>query len=118
MSRRTDRVAEQVRAELARLLRQEATDPRIHLVTLTRVDVSPDLRNARVWWSTLATDDAEAAEEVQDGLDSAAAFLRRRLAQELPLKRVPALDFRYDASMVQGAETLALLREVGDGPAE
>ncbi len=58
------------------------------------------------------------AEPVQEGLESAASFLRRRLAQELPLKRVPALDFRYDSSMVRGAETLALLREIGDGPAE
>ncbi len=118
MTRRTERVAEQLRAELARLLREEATDPRIRLVTLTHVDVSPDLRNARVWWSTLATDDAALAEPVQEGLESAASFLRRRLAQELPLKRVPALDFRYDSSMVRGAETLALLREIGDGPAE
>ncbi len=114
MTRRTERVSEQLRAELARLLREEATDPRIRLVTLTRVDVSPDFRNARVWWSSLDADDEEAAEPVQDGLESAASFLRRRLAQELPLKRVPALDFRYDPSMVRGAETLALLREIGD----
>ena len=114
MSRRTERVAEQLRAELSRLLREEATDPRIRLVTLTQVDVSPDLRNARVYWSTLATDDEEGAEPVQEGLESAASFLRRGLARALPLKRVPALDFRYDPSIVRGAETLALLREIRD----
>jgi len=118
VTRRTERIAEQVRAELARLLREETTDPRIKLVTLLAVDVSPDLRNARVWWSTLQTDDPEAAEPVQEGLESAAAFLRRGLARSLPLKRVPALEFRYDPSIVRGAEMMALIREVDDGPAE
>ncbi len=118
MTRRTERVAEQLRGELARLLREETTDPRIRLVTLTRVDVSPDLRNARVFWSTLATDDEEEALPVQEGLKSAAAFLRRGLARALPLKRVPALEFRYDPSMVRGAETLALLGEIEDGSAQ
>ena len=118
MSRRTERVAEQIRAELARLLREDTTDPRIRLVTLIHVDLSPDFRNARVHWSTLSTDEEEAAEPIQQGLESAASFLRRGLARNLPLKRVPALEFRYDPSIVRGAETLALLREIQDGSAE
>ena len=65
MSRRTERVSEQVRAELARLLREEVSDPRIGLVTLTRVDVSADFGNANVFWSALPTkgdrDDRERA---------------------------------------------------------
>ena len=116
MSRRTERVEEQLRAELARLLRAEVADPRIDLVTITRVDVSPDLRNARVYWSRLGTEaEAEseaAADACGDGLASAAAFLRRRLAQLLPLKRVPALDFHYDPSVALGSRTLELLREL------
>jgi len=114
MSRRTERVGEQLRGEIARLLRQEVTDPRIGLVTLTRVDVAPDLANARVYWSILGGD----AEATGRGLESAAAFLRRRLAAALPLKRVPELRFRRDPSLEAGDRTLAVLREeTGDGPA-
>lgn len=116
MSRRTDRVAEQIRAELARLLRAEVSDPRVGLITLLRVDVSPDLRNAYVFWSRLDTSDAEKLRESADGLASAASFARARLAQLLPLKRVPALEFRYDPSLKLGDRTLATLRELDDGP--
>jgi ribosome-binding factor A len=103
LTRRTDRINEQLRSEIARILRTEVTDPRVRLVSLTRVDVSPDLRNARVLWSVLdkapmPDDDQvpDADPDVQDGLDSAAGFVRRRLAQALPLKRVPALQFHFD----------------------
>ncbi len=120
-SRRSERVGEQIRAELARLLREEATDPRIGLVTLTRVDVAPDFSNARVYWSRLAAPRAaetpEAEEATQAGLDSAAGFLRSRLAGLLELRRIPELHFLHDPSLAAGAHTLALLRELRDGDA-
>jgi len=116
MSRRMERINEEIRGELARLLREEATDPRIGLVTITRVDVSPDLHNALVFYSPLElTEDRDDEPEAGAGLESAAPFLRRRLAQLLPLKRVPALQFRYDPSLAQGDRTLALLKEIEDG---
>lgn len=121
MTRRTERVGEEIRAELSRLLREELTDPRVRLVTLTRIDVSPDLRNARVYWSRMDVAPAagEATEaETQAGLESASGFLRRRLAQALPIKRVPALQFRHDPSLTLGAETLGLLQELRGGPEE
>jgi ribosome-binding factor A len=120
VSRRTERVGEQIRAELARLLREEATDPRLRLVTLTRVDVSPDLRNARVYWSRMQASEAaeDAIIDTEEGLDSAAGFLRRRLAAALPLKRMPELRFRHDPSLALGDETLSLLREIRDGAPE
>jgi ribosome-binding factor A len=120
-SRRSERVGEQIRAELARLLREEVTDPRIGLVTLTRVDVAPDFSNARVYWSALASrphaaDPGVAADPAtQAGLDSAAGFLRSRLAHELRLRRIPELRFLHDPSLAEGAHTLALLRELSDG---
>ena len=120
-SRRSERVGEQIRAELARLLREEVTDPRIGLVTLTHVDVAPDFSNARVYWSALAARPRAADEgstpdpAVQAGLDSAAGFLRSRLAHELPLRRVPELRFLHDPSLAEGAHTLALLREIEGG---
>ena len=85
MSRRMERINEEIRGELARLLREEATDPRIGLVTITRVDVSPDLHNALVFYSPLElTEDRDDEPEAGAGLESAAPFLRRRLAQLLP----------------------------------
>ena len=115
MSRRTERIGEQIRAELARLLREETTDPRIGLVTLTQIDVAPDLSNARVYWSLLASKDSDALSASEAGLTSAAGFLRHRLARVLDLKRIPELRFRYDASLAQGDATLSLLREIRDG---
>ena len=93
-------------------------DPRVRLVTLTRVDVSPDLSNALVYYSVMGDDDPDTIEAVDDGLHSAAAFLRRRAAGALPLRRMPALRFRYDPSLVLGTETLALLRETPMGEEE
>lgn len=121
MSRRSERVGEQVRAELARLLREEVGDPRIGLVTLTGVDVAPDLRSARVYWSVVdaragdAEAEAEGVEATARGLARAARFLRRRLAESLPLRRVPELRFRHDPSLALGSRSLALLREIEHG---
>ena len=114
MSRRMARISEQLKGEIARILREEAKDPRLGLVTLTRVDAAPDLSHALVFWSALDADDEEAIESVQDGLDSAASFVRGRLARELPLKRVPQLRFRFDPSLALGSDTLSLLRSISD----
>jgi len=116
VSLRNERIAEQVRAELSRLIREEATDPRISLLTLTRVKVSPDLSTATVFWSPLKLDDEldEGVEpaEVSQGLESAAGFLRSRLAAALSLRRTPALSFRHDRSIEEGSRTLALIRSL------
>ena len=113
MTRRTERVAELLRGEVAQCLRREASDPRVRLVTLTRVDVAPDFSQALVFWSHL---DPEAdTDDAQRGLDAAASFLRGRLARTLSLKRVPKLVFRHDRSIAEGAATLALLKEISDG---
>ena len=123
MTRRTERVGEQIRDVLARLLREAVTDPRIGIVTLTRVDVAPDFSNARVYWSALARqprapDEGVAPEAgTEAGLASAAGFLRRGLARELPLRRTPELHFVHDPSLAEGAHILALLQEVRDGSA-
>jgi len=117
MTRRSERVGEQIRGELARLLREEVQDPRIGLVTLTRVDLSPDLRQARIDWSVLSKDASGPIPdpEVAEGLASAAGFLRRRLAMRLSQKRVPELHFHHDASLALGASTLDLIRKVKQG---
>ena len=81
MSIRSERVAEQIRAELDQLLRQETSDPRVGLLTLTRVKLSPDMSTATVFWSPLAADPEDPIEEIAEGLVSATGFLRGRLAR-------------------------------------
>ncbi len=116
MSRRTEKIGEQLRSEIAMLLVREVTDPRIQLVTLLRVDVAPDLSSALVFWSRVETPDAPSIEDVQAGLDSAAPFLRRRLAQEIELRRMPVLLFRYDPSLEKGDAMLSLLKNLRNDP--
>ena len=117
-SRRLERVSEELRAEIARVLREEVADPRVAMVTVLRVDASPDLRNALVLWSRIEFEGGPQIEAIEAGLASAAGFVRRRLAQELPMKRMPALTFRYDPAIEAGDRTLALLRELSDEPTE
>jgi ribosome-binding factor A len=117
-SRRLERVSEELRAEIARVLREEVADPRVAMVTVLRVDTSPDLRNALVFWSRIERKGGPEIESIEAGLASAAGFVRRRLAQELPLKRMPAFTFRYDPAIEAGDRTLALLRELSDEPTE
>jgi ribosome-binding factor A len=123
VTRRSERIGEAIRAELARLLHEEVTDPRIGLVTLTRIDVAPDLSHAKVYWSCLDAlpvgERAPAAErerEAARGLASAAGFLRTRLARTLTTRRVPELRFVHDGSLAAGAETLRLLKEIERDP--
>ena len=113
MTRRTDRVAELLRAEIARVLHRDAQDPRLALVTLVRVDLAPDFSNAGIYWSTL--DPKHEVEDIQAALESAASFLRARISKSVQLKRVPELRFRHDPSLAKGSETLSLLREISDG---
>ena len=112
MSWRLERIGEQIRGELSRLVRDEVSDPRIGLLTLTRVEVAPDLSAASVFWSPLDAVREAGLETVSAGLASASGFLRKRLADELSLRRTPELRFRHDPSIELGAETLKLLRSL------
>jgi ribosome-binding factor A len=94
---RPDRVADQVRAELATLITRELHDPGIGFVTITRVQVSPDLQQARVFFTVLG--DATARKNSERALERATPFLRRQIGQRLRLKRVPELKFHYDESI-------------------
>jgi ribosome-binding factor A len=94
---RTDRVGEQIRRELAELVRLEVKDPRVRLVTLTEVDVAADYSHAKVFYTTLEDQAA-----VQRGLDRASGFLRSQLAQRIKLRIIPQLHFVYDAAIERG----------------
>ncbi|MFP6565224.1 MAG: 30S ribosome-binding factor RbfA [Myxococcota bacterium] len=115
MSRRTERVAELLRAEIAMALREDVTDPRIGLVTLTRVDVAPDMSHAIIGWSALEVDAEGRVAEIKAGLDSAAGHLRSAIAKRLELRRMPELRFRHDSSIALGDKTLEVLEHLSDG---
>src|SRR4029079_7058884 len=100
---RPDRVADQIRSELASLLAREVHDPGIGFVTLTRVQVSPDLHVARVMYTVLG--DAKARESSGRALGRAATFLRRQIGSRLRLKQAPELRFIYDES-VEGQDRI------------
>jgi len=107
---RRRRVAEQVREALARALREDVRDPAVGFLTLTGVDLSPDLRHARVFVSTLTQD--ESRDAALAALNKSAPFLKRVLARTAGLRFVPALEFRFDPTLESGARIEALLRDV------
>ena len=111
---RPDRVADQLRAELATLLTREVHDPGIGFVTLTRVQVTPDLQQARVFYTTLGDDKARA--NSGKALSRAASFLRRQIGSRLRLRRVPELIFTYDESIAGQDRIEQLLHEIHAEP--
>jgi ribosome-binding factor A len=106
-SNRTDRVAEQIRRELADLIVRDLRDPRIGLVTISDVDVSPDLAHAKVFFTVIGAPPAEAA----DGLNTAAGHLHNLLFKRLAMRTVPRLRFVHDASVEHGFEIDRLIDE-------
>jgi ribosome-binding factor A len=107
---RPNRVADQLRSELADLLSREVHDPGIGFVTLTRVQVSPDLHSARVFYTSLGNDAARRA--TARALERAAPFLRRQIGGRLRLKHVPAFSFIYDESIAGQDRIEQLLNEL------
>jgi ribosome-binding factor A len=113
-NRRADRVAEAIRVEIATFLTEGVKDPRvIGFVTVTGVDVTQDLRHARVYVSVMGSDSERAA--TLDGLSSLSAHLRSRLARSLRLRFAPEIEFRYDPTVERAARIDALLTQVKDG---
>lgn len=107
---RTRRVGELVKRELAALIASELNDPRVGLVTITAVDVTKDLRQARIHVTGLGSKD-----EIQssvNALNNAAGFLRRSLSRNMEMRVTPTLRFSYDASIDRGMAMSALIERV------
>ena len=111
---RPDRVADQVRGELGLLLTREVHDPGIGFVTVTRVQVSADLQQARVFYTVLG--DEKARRSSERALERAVPFLRRQLGARLRFKRVPELKFLYDESIAGQDRIEQLLNEIRTNP--
>lgn len=113
--RRTKRIAELIRRELSLLLGREASDPRFHGLTITTVEVTADLRQARIY---VVLPDGESSSKTLNALEKAAGFFRHGLGERVHLRCVPELHFYIDESLERGAKILSLLDQVKDGNAE
>jgi ribosome-binding factor A len=107
---RPDRVADQIRSELAMMLAREVHDPGLGFVTITRVQVSPDLQHARIFYTALGDDKARG--NTAKALQRATPFLRRQIGTRLRLKRVAELEFLYDQSIAGQDRIEQLLNEI------
>ena len=109
--RRTQRFNELLRQKLSTLLLRRVRDPRLSSVTITEVDVTADLRTARIYVSLL-DDEEETRQEVLNSLQGAAGFLRRELAHLLEVRHTPELIFRLDESTRYGERIDQLLAQI------
>lgn len=111
MSRRTERLSVLFRSEISELIHDELRDPRITgLISVTQVDVSPDLENATVHVSVMG--DADEQKSSLAALAHAAPWMRRELLQRIHIRRIPALVFELDRTIEEGARILDLMRKV------
>jgi ribosome-binding factor A len=119
---RIRRVAEQIRGELSKILRDEVGDPRIGLVTITRVKLASDLGAATIFYSPLGEDPDEARRvELDRAMRQVTSFLRRTLSKRVKLRHTPELRFVFDDSIAEGSHTLDVLRSLDirdEDPAE
>jgi ribosome-binding factor A len=106
---RKDRVSEQVRRELADLIRTELKDPRVGMVSITDVEVTADYAHAKVYFSTLAG--SENVSVVMEGLQRSSGFLRRELGKRIRIHTTPQLHFVFDQSLERGADLSKLIQE-------
>lgn len=103
-------MADQVRSEIALMLSRDVRDPGIGFVTITRVQLSPDLQQARVRYTTLGDDKARA--NTAKALQRAAPFLRRQLSVRLRLRRAPEITFLYDDAIAGQDRIERLLNDI------
>jgi ribosome-binding factor A len=109
-SQRPTRVGDQIREEIADLLAREVHDPGIGFLTITHVNVTPDLQQARVYYTTMG--DEAARRQSRQALERAAPFLRRQLGRRLRLRRVPELQFFFDESIERHDRIERILQEL------
>jgi ribosome-binding factor A len=111
MNRRMGRVNGLLREELSQLILRELKDPRVaSFVTITEVDTAPDLDQARVYVSVMATPEEQV--DVMKGLKSAEGFLRASLRSRIQMRKIPTLTFELDMTMERGADLLKLIDQV------
>lgn len=113
-TRRQKRVAELIHHELSNLLTFQTQDPRIGFVTITEVEITPDLKAAKVYVSVFSDDEQESLA----GLESAISFFRRELARKMQLRYTPTLKFEVDRSVAYGSKIETILSKIDIPPEE
>ena len=106
---RRDRISEQIRRELAELIRTELKDPRVGMISITGVEVSADYAHAKVFFSSMSG--REHLDSVLVGLQKAAGFLRRELGRRITIHSTPQLHFVFDESLERGADLSKLIQQ-------
>ena len=104
---RSRRIAEQIQRELSDIIRVELKDPRVGMITITDVEMSPDNAHAKVFFTVLGQQSR--IDEAAAGLQHAAGYLRSQLAQRIKIRVVPQLHFEYDASVERGIRLSQLI---------
>lgn len=110
-SRRPERISGLLLQAVSEILLREVKDPRINGVTLTAASISPDLKEATVFFRTLDYTAAEKHPQAEAGLKSAAGYIQRQIATRLQLRRTPQLRFRYDTALDQANHMESLLQQ-------
>lgn len=105
---RADRASEAIRMCISKALRNDIQDPALQDVTITKVECTHDISFARVYFTVMGDDQVQARNEALAGFDRAMPFLRSKVAEEVPLRTVPELGFRYD----KGIENALRLEEI------
>lgn len=109
-SRRRERVGDLLRDEVSEIIQREMSDPRLGFVSITRVELSPDLKYARMFVSVMGSEDERAASLV--ALNNASGFIRRQLAPRLRMRVIPGVSFRLDRSMEHAENVARILRDL------
>ncbi|NJC87633.1 MAG: ribosome-binding factor A [Desulfuromonas sp.] len=109
-TQRAQRVGESIQQEISALLLRGLKDPRIGFVTITGVEVTPDLHLARVFYTVIGDDAARKASTA--GLKSSIPYIRQQLGKQLRMKYTPDLIFQYDTSIEYGGRIESLLRDI------
>ncbi len=106
---RKDRVQEEIKREVADIIRRDVKDPRVGFVSITDAELSDDLTFVKIFYSTL---DDDKLEEIQMGLEKATGYIRSEIGKRIRLRVTPEIVFRYDESLKRGARMMELLNEV------
>lgn len=112
--RRSERVGDLIKEEIASLiLHGEIKDPRIGFVTITRVDLTPDLKEARVYFSQMGSEKDK--QKSVEGLNNASGYVRRHLAKSLDLRHIPKVTFEFDSSLEYAERIEKVIRDMKEG---
>ncbi len=110
--KRIERIAELIKQSLGQNILTKIRDPRLGFITVTHVDITPDLRYAKVFYSVLGDEKIKKSTSV--ALDRARGFLQKELAHEIKMRVTPILQFQYDDSLEQNLKIEQILRKIHD----